>query len=306
MPPQSPLLFFRHLDVMALVAGVALAVPAAQSQVQTASLTTDVAASVDHSADTGVSSSRTADVIVDAPNPATAVARRNAVQEGPADHSLLHLLGFEVHTGVNGFGVDVALPIARRWNIRVGTQYMTYSGNFTEEGANVNGSIKMGGGKAALDWFPFYNGFHISPQMYFGIQTGLKGNVIVPAGQTITLNGSDYVSSSSDPLTGSAQVSTRRFAPGLTVGWGNISPRGNKHLSFPVELGFYYIGQPKLDVTFKGSACDPAFSEDEGCSSVTTDPDFQHDLARFITRNNHNLSYASFFPIAQFGVGYRF
>jgi hypothetical protein len=35
-------------------------------------------------------------------------------------------------------------------------------------------------------------------------------------------------------------------------------------------------------------------------------PGFQQDLAAFIARNNHNLSYASFFPVFSVGFGYAF
>jgi hypothetical protein len=36
------------------------------------------------------------------------------------------------------------------------------------------------------------------------------------------------------------------------------------------------------------------------------DPGFQKDLAAFIARNNHNLSYASFFPVFSAGLAYSF
>ncbi len=208
--------------------------------------------------------------------------------------------------GLNGVGADFALPVAHRVNVRVGGQYLQYTGDFTSDGAQIHAALKVGNGKLAFDWFPFGNGFRISPQMMFAIQTEVNATVLVPAGQSISLDGGDYVSSAADPLHGSALITTRKAAPGISVGWGNISPRGNAHWSFPVELGFYYIGQPKLDVTFSGSACDPTQPPEIGCEDVTKDAGFQHDLAAFIARNNHNLSYASYFPIAQFGVGYRF
>ena len=78
------------------------------------------------------------------------------------------------------------------------------------------------------------------------------------------------------------------------------------HESFPVEVGFYYVGQPTLKVDFSGSACDPSEPQPLGCQPVQDDAGFQHDLAAFIRRNNNNLSYASFFPVASFGVGYSF
>ncbi len=221
-------------------------------------------------------------------------------------HGLLQRIGVDVHLGVNGVGGDIALPVARHFSVRVGGEYFHYTDQFTEQGANVDASLKLGNGKAALDWYPFRNGFRISPQVVFAIQTNVTATVLVPPGQTVSLNNSDYVSSASDPLHGNGLVTTRKSAPGISIGWGNISPRGNGHLSFPVELGFYYIGQPNLQVSFTGSACDPTVPQTIGCQSVDQDASFQASLKAFITRNQHNVSYVSFFPIASFGVGYRF
>ena len=83
-------------------------------------------------------------------------------------------------------------------------------------------------------------------------------------------------------------------------------PRDRGHLSIPVEMGFYYAGQPNLQVAFTGSACDPNYPASEGCESVDQDAGFQQNLAAFKARNNHNLSYASFFPIFSIGFAYRF
>lgn len=234
----------------------------------------------------------------DAAAPATAATRNN--------HTFFHSLGFAVHVGINGAGGDIALPVAQHFNLRVGGDYMQYSTTFTEEGANVAAALRLGHGKVAVDWLPFGNGFRISPVAVFAVQTHVDATVLVPSGSTITLDGSDYVSSNADPLRGSAQVKTRSAAPGLTVGWGNIAPHGDRHWSFPVEFGFYYIGQPDLTVNFQGSACDPNYPQPVGCQDVTQDAGFQKDLGAFIRRNQNNLSYASFFPEASFGVGYRF
>ena len=219
---------------------------------------------------------------------------------------LFHGLGFDVHAGVNGAGGDIALPVARRFNVRVGGDYLRYSGQFTEQGADVDAAVRLGNGRAALDWFPFGNGFRVSPQLVFAIQTRLDATVVIPPGRSIELNGQEFVSSDFDPLHGAATVRTRKTAPGISVGWGNISPHGDRHWSFPTELGFYYIGQPSLTVNFSGTACDPTQPPAIGCEQVAQDPDFQQSLAAFIRRNQHNLSYASFFPIASVGVGYRF
>lgn len=230
-----------------------------------------------------------------APTGSGAIAMRSARQ-----------LGVDVHAGINGIGGDIALAVAPHFNVRLGGELFGYSTSFQEEGANVNATLRLGGGRAAIDWFPFHNGFHVSPLLVFLNQTNVRASVIVPPGETISLNNGDYVSSQTDPLHGSASIGVWKTSPGLMVGYGNIIPRSGKHFSFPVEVGFYYVGQPTLKVDFSGSACDPSQPEPLGCQPVQQDAGFQHDLAAFIRRNNNNLSYASFFPVATFGVGYSF
>lgn len=215
--------------------------------------------------------------------------------------------GVSLSVGINGIGIDVAEGIGQHFNVRAGGEYFRYTGDFTSDGAQINAALAVGGGHVALDYYPWHNGFHVSPQVRFAIQTSANIKVQVPAGQVISLDGTDYVSANADPLRGTGYVDTRKAAPGLSIGYGNLVPRRlASHWSFPVELGFYYIGQPNLNITFTGSACDPHFPQPLGCQTVTTDPGFQSDLTKFTARQNHNLSYASFFPIASFGFGYRF
>jgi hypothetical protein len=59
-------------------------------------------------------------------------------------------------------------------------------------------------------------------------------------------------------------------------------------------------------VNFSGSACDPTVPAAIGCEAVDQDSGFMQDLAAFTARNNHNLSYASFFPVFSVGFGYSF
>jgi hypothetical protein len=114
------------------------------------------------------------------------------------------------------------------------------------------------------------------------------------------------ISSYSNPLHGSGRIDFHKVSPGFSFGFGNVIPRDRSHVSIPVEMGFYYAGQPSLQVAFTGSACDPNYPPSVGCQSVDQDAGFQQNLAAFKARNDHNLSYASFFPIFSVGVGYRF
>ncbi len=215
-------------------------------------------------------------------------------------------VGINSRVGVAGIGFDVVTPMAKRFNLRVGSDFFGYSANFVEEGANVGVKLHMQSGHAGLDWFPFGGWFRVSPQMVFANNNRVLATAIIPAGSDVTLDGQNFVSSQSDPLQGSGSVTFRRISPGFSVGFGNQIPRKKGHFSVPVEAGFYYAGQPGLKVSFSGSACDPSVPPDIGCQSVSQDAGFQQSLTAFIARNNRNLSYASFFPIFSVGFGYAF
>ena len=215
-------------------------------------------------------------------------------------------IGIESYAGIGGIGLDVAAALSRKLNLRAGSAYFGYSTKFVDQGADIAINARMQSGHTSLDWFPFGGRFRLSPLVVFANNNRLRATAVVAAGNTITLNGQDYISSTTDPLHGAGSVDFRKTSPGFTVGWGNNIPRTSGHFSFPIEAGFYYVGRPGLKVTFTGSACDPTEPPEVGCESVNEDSGFQQSLAEFVVRNNHNLSYASFFPILSFGFGYSF
>lgn len=214
-------------------------------------------------------------------------------------------LGVATQIGLTGPGFDLATPLSRRLNLRAGLNSFSFSANFHEQGANVAIGLRLLSAHAALDWFPFNGRFRVSPLLVFANNNRVLATATIPSGSTITLNGQDYSSSSTDPLRGYGRIGFRKLAPGLSIGFGNMLPRKRSRFSIPFELGFYYVGQPTLQVGFAGSACDPSLPANIGCQSVTVDPTFQKNLNAFIARNNHNLRYASFFPILSIGFAYR-
>lgn len=223
----------------------------------------------------------------------------------PAAFRPFSSIGLDAHAGLGGIGFDVATPLSRKFNIRAGADFFNYDTSTQVQGADIALHLRMRAGHASLDWFP-WRGFRLSPMVQFSNNNRVQATALIPPGTDITLNGQNYISSLTDPLHGSGSIDFRKTSPGFTFGFGNIVPRSSHHLSFPVETGFYYVGQPGLKVTFTGSACDPTQPPAIGCEQINQDPGFQQNLAAFVARNNHNLSYASYFPVFSFGVGYSF
>jgi hypothetical protein len=215
-------------------------------------------------------------------------------------------VGIGLYAGLGGGGVDLAAPLARKFNLRAGAEYFSYSTTFHDQGANVAVQLRLQSGHASLDWLPFTGHFRLSPLFVFINDNRARATALVPPGSKITLNGQDYISSLADPLHGARSVDFREVSPGFTLGWGNIVPRTGGNFSFPVEAGFYYVGHPGLKVSFTGNACDPTQPPAIGCESVNQDAGFHQSLSEFIAHNNHDLSYATFLPIFRFGFGYSF
>jgi hypothetical protein len=214
-------------------------------------------------------------------------------------------IGVGVKFGLLGAGVEVAAPLGYHLNVRGGGNFFSYNDTLTSDGINYNADLRFRSAEASLDWFPRGGGFHVSPGalLYNGNQ--VTGGAHVPGGQTFTLNDETYTSSVSDPVTGAGSLTMNKFAPKLTVGWGNLVPRGERHFSFPFEVGFAYIGDPKFSLTLAGTACYNNLGT-LYCENVATDPNIQANLTAEQKKISKDAADARFFPILSQGFAYRF
>lgn len=216
-------------------------------------------------------------------------------------------VGVDVKFGVGGVGFDVATPLAPKLNLRGGASFFSYDiTNLSESGFNVNGTITLRSVNTSVDWYPFHNGFRVSPGVTLYNGNRFSGNAAVPGGDTITLNGTDYTSDPSDPIVATFTNQANRFgntvAPSITTGWGNIVPRTRgSHWSVPFEIGFEYIAPPKVLLNLTGSAC-----SSDGCGNVQTDPITQANVQAQQKIINSDIYELRFYPIVSIGVGYKF
>jgi hypothetical protein len=217
----------------------------------------------------------------------------------------------EPHTSVGvaakvstlGAGVDVAVPVLERANVRVGFSMFTLNRDFDDDGITLAASLKLRSVSASFDWFAFGGGFHISPgvMLYNGNEVDIQASV--PPGQSFDLGDEELFSSTTNPITGTGKVDFDKVAPSLTLGWGNILPRGSRRWSVPFELGLVYSRAPTATVTFAGSAC---LQNGTNCRNVATDATLQADVAREQAKLNDDLAVLKILPILSLGFSYKF
>ena len=242
-----------------------------------------------------------------APDPQASRAERRAALA--ARHSAFddrYHFGILASIGTAGAGIQLGIPVVPHVAVRIGGDYIRYTGTYQYEAANVASALQLGNGRATLDYFPWaHRRFHISPTLIFANQTHVAADVTVAPNTNFDLGGQTFYGSATDPLHGTGRIDLRKTSPGITVGFGNIT-HGRGHWTFPVEMGAYYNDTPKLQINFTGTACVANEPPELTCQRVQDNAEFESSLNNFRARQEHNLTYAKFIPIFNFGVGYRF
>jgi len=208
-----------------------------------------------------------------------------------------------VKVGTAGIGFDVATPLARRFNLRGGASFFSYTNStgFNVDGMDISGGFDLRTVNASVDYFPFGGSFHISPGLTLYNDNNFATTVSVPVTQTFTLNSVSYTATSS--ISGTLDVVLgNKVAPSLTVGFGNLLPRKGGHFSIPFEFGAEYVNTPTLNLNLNGTVCTATHSY---CGSVNSGTAATDQKAEQSTLNN-DLNALRFYPIVSIGVGYKF
>ena len=208
-------------------------------------------------------------------------------------------LGFRAST--LGTGLELATPLLRSVNLRVGANIFAFGYTFSIDGVVYNSDLHFRSAQASFDWFPIHSTFHISPGVLY-VRNSLSALAYVPPGQSFSLGNQPLINSIDDPMGGTASaVFPRNFAPTLMAGFGNMIPRTDDHFSFPLEAGVAFTGRPLIDLHLSGTACTT-----DGCFYSVTDPTTQISLQKEIVKLNNDVRWFPAYPIVSAGVAYRF
>lgn len=215
-------------------------------------------------------------------------------------------VGFALRASTLGLGVEGAIRVHRRMNLRVGVNRFTYSRDFEDTDSNITytGTLSLQSAAAYLDWFPFGGGFHISPGLTISNRNEVELSATIPARETISVDDVDYLSTAANPIRSVGAITVASTRPALVIGWGNLVPR-TRRFSVPVELGVVFQGAPTARLNFTGTACAP---NGQNCRDMATDPTIQGHVRNEEARLNDDLGLGAlrFYPVLSLGVAFRF
>lgn len=202
-----------------------------------------------------------------------------------------------------GAGVETATPLTTHFNLRAGFNIFDYSGKFHSDGLTYTANLNLRSIQLNFDWFPFHNGFHVSPGLLVYNGNRAYANLSVPSGQLFHLDHNTFRSDPQDPIRGSASVKFRKLAPALLLGWGNLLGRRPHHFSVPFEFGVVFHGQPDFALNLTGSGCD---AQNIGCEPIDADSEGKKDILQERARIARTVSTFEYYPVVSVGLAYGF
>ncbi len=189
--------------------------------------------------------------------------------------------------GTLGLGVEGTFSVTPHINLRADVSGMTYdqSDDYAGNGYNIDLDVLVGG--LVVDVHPFKGGFHVSGGLYAN-GTDLTGQA--DDQPFYNINGVSYPKSAVGTL--KADIGFNSAAPYLGVGWGNAADK-DKRLGLNFDLGVLYQGSPEVTLSSEGG-------------SLSNDPTFQQELKNEEQDFEDDIKNFKFYPVAAFGLSYRF
>jgi hypothetical protein len=219
-----------------------------------------------------------------------------------AGQSTTSKIGFGVKVSTLGVGIEVATPLAKKFNVRTGFNMFRFSHSITDGGIHYDGQLHFQSAEAHLDYYPF-GGFHISPGILFYNGNQIAASAAVPGGQTFSVGGTTYQSEGSDPVTGTGKLNFVKVSPSIMVGVGNLIPRNGRHYSFLFEVGGAYQGSARVALNLAGSVC---ATDGTNCRPISGDPTVQANVQAQQVKIQRDINPYRFFPVVSMGVGFNF
>jgi hypothetical protein len=211
-------------------------------------------------------------------------------------------VGLGVKVSTLGIGGEVAVSVTPRSNVRVGFNAFNYNHTFNKDNVTYKGSLDLRSVQATWDVFP-WGGFHLSPGVLLYNGNKINATANVPGGQNFTLNGINYLSDPTNPVSGTGKLQINKAAPMILLGFGNLVPRSNRHFSLTTEFGAAYQGAPRTTLNLSGSVCDPTGLL---CRSISSDPTVLANIQMEQAKIDKSASPFRFYPIFSFGFGWKF
>jgi hypothetical protein len=200
--------------------------------------------------------------------------------------------GVEANIGTLGYGAGVGLALGQSFNARLFAAGASYSRDFESSGVDYKARLQLRNAPLLLDWHPGGSIFRISAGVMLN-DDKMTVDAQPSAGATYTFNGVTYTAAQVGTATGT--IKFNRAAPFVGFGFGRPIAR-HRGLSFAMDFGAAYLGQPKASLNISCGAAVPALT----CAQIRNDAN-----AEAAQLSDEMKSYR-WYPVLQMHLTYAF
>jgi hypothetical protein len=200
-------------------------------------------------------------------------------------------LGAKVST--LGIGPEVTVGLTDGVNIRVGANFFSMDKTLTKGGNEFDFNLNMENYTAFADFHVFGGGFRVTGGAMYNKGNNLTG--IANSANDYDINGVTYTSAQVGDLRGELLMGSE-VSPYLGIGFGdNIS--GGSGLSFNFDLGVFFTGVPKTNLTTTGGTLQ---------NNAAAYAILQENLARETDNIRNDIKDFKYYPMVSLSIAYRF
>ncbi len=188
--------------------------------------------------------------------------------------------------GTRGVGLDVTYSIKENLNLRGTLAGLQYGRDINEGGIKYRGDMDLSSAGIILDWYPSTSSLRLS---LGALYNGNRLNARAKAAEDSSID----IGDNTYDLTGESLRGTIKWddaAPFIGIGWGSTTSKAGWDFAF--ELGAIYTGKPSASL--------------EASPGLRAQPGFDADLVKEERELNRAVKDATFWPVVQMQVQYRF
>lgn len=194
--------------------------------------------------------------------------------------------GIDLHAGTLGLGAELNYTVNSFITARLDYNGYNYSHNTNYQQVNYDANLHLKSYGLLLDLHPFAGTFRLSLG-YFSNKNALGINATNQSSYTI--NGDTYSNTELTSLAGA--ISFKPHVAYFGLGWTTVGTTSTG-LGIEFDVGALNQGTPGVKLSATGS--------------VTTQPQFQSDLAQEQTKIQGDLNNFKTYPVIALGLVYRF
>lgn len=194
--------------------------------------------------------------------------------------------------GTTGVGFHLVVPMESNLNGRFGANYFKH--DFKKRSGAVDYQLdgKLATFDVLFDWYVIpHSGFRLTGGILYN-GTRFKAVGVPGANRSFSFNGNTYSSTDLGALKG--EVSFRRAAPYIGIGWGNaLTP--NKRWNFNADFGVFHQGKGRANLIAYGCTTSKTV-----CDKLVNDVNVEE------LRLQEEVSDYKIYPVLRAGISYNF